>query len=414
MVLFLAPLCLGCQDEEPAATPPRPIRAMRIGDVPAFTGRTFPGTAEAVEAVDLSFRVAGPLAAFPGKQLGKQVSKGELLAQIDSRDFDVRLRDAQASLAKAKSELEAMRKARPEEIEQLKAGVERAEAAALFAREELNRLQQARQRQSNAVSSSEIQLADAKVRLAAADVVQAKESLRIGEEGARPEDIKAKESQIESLQASVQTAQDELSDTKLTAPFDGSVSATYVENFEVVQPKQPIIRLVNSSELEIRVDIPENLIALVPKVTEAFVVIQSYPDVEIPARIAEVGTEASPTTRTYPVKLRFAPPEGVDVRPGMTGTVKGRGDAAAQSNSPGHVVPSAAVFNRDEKRMVWIYDSAAKAVKAREVTVLGTTPFGMNVSGVQPGEWVVTAGAHYLEENQPVRLVSDTDGDGEV
>ncbi len=54
--------------------------------------------------------------------------------------------------------------------------------------------------------------------------------------------------------------------------------------------------------------------------------------------------------------------------------------------------------------MVWIYDAEAKVVRAREVTVLGTTPYGINVSGVQPGEWVVTAGVHYLQENQPVRL----------
>jgi multidrug efflux pump subunit AcrA (membrane-fusion protein) len=412
MLLFLSALGLGCREEDQAAPTIRPIRAMRIGDVPALTGRTFPGTAEAVEAVDLSFRVGGPLSAFPAKELGKKVSKGDLLAQIDTRDFEVRLSDAQAALAKAKSELDAMRKARPEEIEQLKAALARAEAAAQFARAEYNRFLTLRE--TKAASPSEIQLAEAKAKLSDAEVISAKEALRIGEEGARPEEIKAKESQIDSLQAAVQTAQDELSDTQLTAPFDGSVSAAYVNNFEVVQPKQRIVRLVNTSELEIRVDIPENLIALVPKVTEPFVVIQSYPDVKIPARIAEVGTEASATTRTYPVKLRFTPPEGVDVRPGMTGTVGGSGAAAAQSDSPGHVVPAAAVFNRDQKRMVWVYDPAAKAVKAREVTVLGTTPFGVNVSGVEPGEWVVTAGVHYLDENQTVHLPADKEGDGEV
>jgi RND family efflux transporter MFP subunit len=306
-----------------------------------------------------------------------------------------------------------MRKARPEEIEQLKAALARAEAAAQFARAEYNRFLTLRE--TKAASPSEIQLAEAKAKLSDAEVLSAKEALRIGEEGARPEDIKAKEAQIASLQAAVQTVQDELSDTQLAAPFDGSISAAYVDNFEVVQPKQRIVRLVNTSELEIRVDIPENLISLAPKVTEAFVVIQSYPDVQIPARIAEIGTEASPTTRTYPVKLRFTPPAGVDVRPGMTGTVRGRGDPAAASSSPGHVVPAAAVFDQGEKRSVWIYDPATKVVQSREVSVLGTTPFGLNVTGVEPGEWVVTAGVHYLEESQAVRLLSDEpEGDGEV
>jgi multidrug efflux pump subunit AcrA (membrane-fusion protein) len=348
--------------------------------------------------------VGGPLVAFPGNQLGKQVTKGELLAQIDARDFEIRRRDAQAALVKAQSELQSMRKARPEDIEKLKADVARAEAAAQYAKAEHDRnLILVR---TNAVSKSETELSDAKAKLANAELLQAKESLRIGEEGARPEDIAAKNSQIESLQAAVQTAEDELSDTKLLAPFDGSVSAIYAENFEVVQPKQRIARLVNRSELEIRVDIPENLIALVPQVTEAFVTIKAFADLEIPARIAEIGTEASPATRTYPVKLRFTAPDGVDIRPGMTGVVRGHGNQeVGKSGASGHVVPSSAVFDQGDKRSVWVYDGDAKTVRARPINVLGTTPYGLNVTGIDAGEWIVIAGVHYLEENQPVRLL---------
>jgi multidrug resistance efflux pump len=334
IALAFSVMCIGCGEDETQEPLVRPIRAIRIGDEQAFSGRTFPGTAEAVEAVDLSFRVGGPLVSFPGKQLGKQVNKGDLLAEIDTRDFQLRLRDTEAALAKAESELEGMRKARPEEIEKLKAELDRAEAAAQFARVEYERFLSLKG--TVAASKSEVELAEARSRLADADVVGAKESLRIGEEGARPEDIKAKESQIKSLEAAVQKANDDLTDTKLTAPFSGSIAAAYVDNYQVVQPKEPIVRLVNSSELEIRVDIPENLIALVPTVQETFVTIQAFPDLKIPARIAEIGTEASPTTRTYPVKLRFTPPEGKAIRAGMTGIVTGRGDPAKVISAPGH------------------------------------------------------------------------------
>jgi RND family efflux transporter MFP subunit len=411
--LILAMLSLGCQDEPPLEQVLRPVRAIRIGDITAFTGRTFPGTTAAVDTAEMSFRVGGPLVEFPGNQLGKAVQKGELLAQIDPRDFELQLRDAQAALAKAESELDAMRQARPEEIEKLKAELARTEASSLFSKAEYERW--LKLEGTRAASVSDVQLAEAKAKLGHAEVLAAKEALRIGEKGARPEDIKAKEAQIASFQAAVQSALDQLSDTKLTAPFDGAVSTVYVKNFEVVQPNQKIIRVVNATELEIRVDIPENLIALVPQVSETYVTIQAYPDLQIPARIAEIGAEASSVTRTYPVKLRFKPPSEVNVRPGMTGIVSGRGDPAAVISSPGHVVPATAVYDDGEKRLVWIYDSSAKTVRSREVKVLGTTPLGLNVSGVEPGEWVVTAGAHYLEENQPVRLLSDEpEGDGEV
>lgn len=401
---------VGCKQEAPAEPLPRPVRALRLSDIPALASRSFPGTAESVDAVEMSFRVGGPIVAFPANELGKKVSKGDLLAQIDARDFDIRLRDAQANLAKARSELDAMRKARPEDIEKLKAGVDRAQAASDFARAEYKRYLSLIK--SNAASESEVELALAKAKLSDAEVVQAKESLRIGEQGSRPEDIKSKEAEIASLQAAVETAQGQLTDTRLLAPFDGAISSAYVENYEVVQPKQPIVRLVNTAELEIRVDIPENLIALVPQVREAFVTIQAFPKVQIPARIAEVGTEASPTTRTYPVKLRFTAPPDIDVRPGMTGFVRGRGDPQAGPAPTQQVVPATAVFDRGDQRCVWLYDPASKVVHAQNVTVLGTTPYGLSVSGLKLDQWVVTAGVHYLEENQPVRLMSGSEENG--
>jgi hypothetical protein len=76
------------------------------------------------------------------------------------------------------------------------------------------------------------------------------------------------------------------------------------------------------------------------------------------------------------------------------------------------VIPTAAIFDREGKRMVWVYDPTSKTVQSREITVLGTTPFGINVSGVEVGEWVVNAGVHYLDENQTVRLLTETSEEG--
>ena len=92
----------------------------------------------------------------------------------------------------------------------------------------------------------------------------------------------------------------------------------------------------------------------------------------------------------------------------MTGFARGRGDVAVKnSDSSNQVIPATAVFARDDKRLVWIYDPTSKVVNSRPVTVLGTTPYGLSVSGLKLDEWVVTAGVHYLQENQPVRLISE-------
>jgi RND family efflux transporter MFP subunit len=396
----------GCGDEPSKSDAIRPVRVVRVGEDPLGSGRALPGVAAATDAVEMSFRVSGPLIAFAADEIGKSVKKGELLAQIDPRDYDVRLRDAQANLAKARSDLTAMARARPEEIEQLKAAVARAEASVKYARAEVARGEPLAR--NNTIAAAEFELIVARRDLAEADLVQAKQSLTIGERGARKEDIEAKQAAVVSLQAALMSAQDQLNDTKLIAPFDGSVAATYAENFELVQAKQPILRLLNTSELKMKVDVPEQAIARVPQVADVEVTFNAFPDQPIPARIKEIGSEASSTTRTYPVILAFTPPQGLDIRPGMTGFARGKAapppDAADSAQKPAFVVPASAVLLENGKRSVWVVDGATKKVARRAVDLDEMTQYGLRITGVESGELVVSAGAHYLAEGQQVRL----------
>ena len=89
-VLLLTAAIAGC-GEAPSEELPRPVRAVRVGDVKAITGRSFPGRAQATEQVNVSFRVSGPLIKFPVK-IGDAVKKDQVLAQIDPRDFEVDLK----------------------------------------------------------------------------------------------------------------------------------------------------------------------------------------------------------------------------------------------------------------------------------------------------------------------------------
>ena len=143
-----------------------------------------------------------------------------------------------------------------------------------------------------------------------------------------------------------------------------------------------------------QIDIPENLITLTPRVTEAFVTLQVAPDVEFPARIAEIGTEASSTTRTYPLKLRFAPPENLEGRAGMTGSARGRGDPPSAEGAEEQSVPTTAVSPRRDPPG-GDYDPEAKTVHSRPVQILTTTP---RAAGVGLKTMIVVTGVHYLEE----------------
>jgi multidrug efflux pump subunit AcrA (membrane-fusion protein) len=71
-------------------------------------------------------------------------------------------------------------------------------------------------------------------------------------------------------------------------------------------------------------------------------------------------------------------------------------------------VPVTAVFTDEagEQSFVWIVDEQAKTVSRRAITAGELTERGILVTeGLSAGEWVATAGVHYLREGQPVRLL---------
>ncbi len=408
--VFVSALAIAaCEEKVVEQEVVRPVQAMKVGDPSELGRRTFPGRARAHKEVNLSFRVAGPLIARP-VIVGDRVKAGELVARIDPQDFEVRLRTVEAQLERARSELEAMRIARPERIRAEQAAVEKADAALTLANQELTRVQRIQQQDPGAVSQNLVDQKVAEQRRADSQLRQAREALQIAEVGARPEDISAKEAEIRSLEASVQNAKDELSYTFLRAPFDGGIVATFVENFEDVRAKQPILRILDSSKVEMVINIPETLISYAPYVKDVRVRFDAFPDRSVPAEIYEIGTEASQTTRTYPVTLIMDQPEDIEILPGMAG--QSLGDVSdvpvAGVFQQGIMVPVAAVFSPDDsgKSYVWVIDESTMTVSRREVATgpLGDVGIGIT-DGLEVGEWIATAGANTLREGQKINIL---------
>lgn len=355
VLLATAMMVAAC--DEPAAPKQntiRPVRAMKVSDAAAFQQRSFAGRAKAIRELDLAFNVAGPLVEYKAK-IGDEVAKGSLLAQIDSDIFRAEVRRARAALTRAK----ATRKDRKLQINRDRT---------LF--------------KKGHVAKARLDRSLARHDEAAADV--------------------------EAAQAALSKVRLDLKYTDLRAPFRGIVVQTYVENFENVNAKQPVIRLVDASRIELVVNIPESLISLAPRATNIMVRFDAFPDLEIPATIREIGIEASETTRTYPVTLRMDQPEGVKILPGMAGKAYSKTPLSEVVANTALEIPISAVLSDDAKgkTYVWVIDEQTNIVKKREVRSGALTDRGIGISkGLEPGEWIAIAGVHYLKDGQKVRIL---------
>ncbi|ORJ60640.1 efflux RND transporter periplasmic adaptor subunit [Geothermobacter hydrogeniphilus] len=357
-VLFLLPLT-GCGKKEEVKEPAiRPVKTMRVTDsLEKLSGRTFPGKARATQEVNLSFRISGKLKTFPAK-VGDEVKKGDILASLDPRDFEVELDNVRGQLKKTL-------------------------AAQQLARNDYQRVVRIQQKDPGAISQAMID--------------------------AKKGELDSARAQVQSLKAAVDAARDTLQYTRLKAPFDGTVVETFVDNFQEIRSKQPVVRLVDTRQIEFVVNIPENLISLAGEVEKAYVRFDAFPEVDIPARVKEIGKEASRTTRTYPITLIMDQPEGLRILPGMAGKAwadKVSGDLPAGADS-GPVIPMSAILDDESGTKVWIVDEGSKKVHSQPVKVGRVTRNGVVIlEGLKGGELIVTAGAHSLDDGQQVKLLN--------
>jgi len=352
--LLVPALTAGCQDETAEAPKAvRQVRAVQLASVETGMRRWFSGRAKATQEIDLSFRVSGPVIEFPAS-VGDTVAQGELVARIDPATFLTERRRAEAELERARAELQ--------------------NAEAQLAR--LSRLTEQGHAAKAALDNAS----------AAAKVARAL---------------------VSSAEAALEGARLNLVYTELHAPFSGEVTRTYVENYQDVTATQPIIRLVDSTSIEMIVDVPETMISFVDQVEDIDVVFDPFPDLTVKASIKEVGREANDTTRTYPVTLFMEQPENARILPGMAGRASATNDPSPEGVEA-LVVPDTAVFAGSDasSSYVWVVDEATGEVAQREVALGRPTRAGHQVlSGVEEGEWVVTAGVHHLEDGQTVRIM---------
>lgn len=226
------------------------------------------------------------------------------------------------------------------------------------------------------------------------------------------QDVTDAKSALDIAVADVEIKQKALEDTVIKAPFNGIVTATFAEKFERVFPKQPILRLVDDSEIEFTVQLPERALPYLPYAKLFLVTMDVYKESPLVATIKEFGAEASQTTRTYPLTLTFAQPEGFKILPGMTGYATAQLDLEqtilrhSSLPLPGLTVPPSALFEHNGKSCIWVVNTENSTVSRAVVSPVEVSSTGIRLSlnDLKGAEWVVVAGVQFLSEGQQVRL----------
>lgn len=216
-------------------------------------------------------------------------------------------------------------------------------------------------------------------------------------------EVDQKRTVMEVARSSFAAARKELDDTRMLAPFDGVIARKYVENFQAVQAKEPIVSLQDVSELEIVIHVPERVVQQAPRRSAGFAVFESLPGQRFPVSLKTFSADADPQTQTYEAVLSMTRPEGVTILPGMAVEVLPQADVDGASDDL--TVPLRAVVGEAGGRTsVWVVDPASMAVSERAVVVERLSgDWAVIGEGLVAGEQIVTAGVQHLREGMRVR-----------
>ncbi len=223
------------------------------------------------------------------------------------------------------------------------------------------------------------------------------------------------EAEFKNATAALNQAKQDMAYTALQAPFGGTITKRYIDQFEEVQAKEVVLSLRDTSELRVMIDVPENILKLISNEKSAqsssqsapvWATFDALPEKRFQLTLLEAANQADPQTQTFQVTFTMPNPDELTILPGMTANVIAD---LKQFLSDGevHIVPvSAIVGDAKLDAALWIVDEESMTVKQRPVKIGKMTGYEIEVTdGLKTGERVVTAGAAYLAEDMKVRLM---------
>lgn len=193
--------------------------------------------------------------------------------------------------------------------------------------------------------------------------------------------------------------------SRIEAPTDGVVLRKLAESNELVAAGQPVIVLGDTSGgWIVRASLADRDIVRVRTGDKAVVTLDAYPGVRFDATVSELASAADPLTGTYEMKLAIDP-QGRRLVQGLVAKVEMAGEPGAAVT----VVPVQALLEADgTEAAVYVVATRDEREVAERVAVRIGRLVGDRVEvleGLAGGERVVTEGAAYLREGDPVRIV---------
>jgi multidrug resistance efflux pump len=247
---------------------------------------------------------------------GAPVSAGDPIVTFETTFLDAQIQEQEARVAAARAGLtKTQRGPRAEEVARARADAANAEAERARLKALLDK---------GVIGQQDYDTAATKARMTA-------ETLLELERGSRPEDVAAAEAGLASETARLAYLKRQRDESVVKAPAAGRIESMDLRPGDIVGPNQPVARILEPSQLWVRVYVPEPQLARVRVGQKASLTVDTYPNRTFPGHVVEIRTQAEYTPRNvqtleqrmdqvFGVKVAIDPTP--ELKPGMAATVR--------------------------------------------------------------------------------------------
>ncbi|MFY3383776.1 efflux RND transporter periplasmic adaptor subunit [Paracidovorax sp. MALMAid1276] len=286
------------------------VAVVEVQAAPLVRTLQFSARVATLSRVDVGSTLTGRVAAVRVRE-GDRVQAGDLLVQLEDREWRAALAQAEATEQQARAHLQGLRLSARQAAQ---AALAQAEATARAADAALERAQQlVAQGFYSAAQRDDVRRA---AEVARAQVAGARAQVQANAEGGA--DIVQALAQRDAAQAATAAAQVRLAQTRLLAPTDARVLQRMVEPGQIVQPGRALVSLALAGPTQLVAPVDERFLDQLRPGQQASVVADAFPAQRFAARVLSLAPAVDAQRGAIEVKLALQGPAPDFLREDMT------------------------------------------------------------------------------------------------
>jgi multidrug resistance efflux pump len=331
---------------------------------------------------------------------GASVRSGQLLASLENRDLSAAALDNKGTLDQAEATFKTSVGATlPEDTQKTELEVQNAQQAldaqqkVYDSREQLFR--------EGALPRKDLDQSRVALLQARSQYEMAKKHLDSLNALVKEQALKGAGGQLASARGKYMGAQAQLSYSEIRSPIDGVVTDRPLYPGEMASNTAPLLTVMDISSVIAKAHIPESDAVFLHKGDKAVISVAGLED--LPGTVTVVSPALDPNSTTVEIWVQAKNPKR-QIRPGVAAHIS----ITAQTVPDALVVPPVALLDAAEgQASLMVIDSTGHAQKREVKTGIEAGQQVQIVSGLNPGEEVVTQGAYGLPDKAKVKVEAE-------